>query len=74
MFQIHEVTRNSGTTVVTLAYSVEKAGNVLTSDDAIETLDVLDVQELAIILQQVVATKIEREYIINYVRYIQHSH
>ena len=53
---------------------MEKAGNVLTSDDAIETLDVLDVQELAIILQQVVATKIEREYIINYVRYIQHSH
>ena len=44
------------------AYSVEKAGSVLQPADAVDALNTLETQELAIILSQVVQSKAERKY------------
>jgi len=43
-------------------YAVERQGAVLPANQAVRALDVLDTQELAIILRQIVATSAESEY------------
>ncbi|XP_053384129.1 mucin-3A-like isoform X2 [Mercenaria mercenaria] len=56
---IHDLSRTEATTTVAADYTVEQSGKVLTADEAVEALEVLDTQELAILLKQVVDVKAE---------------
>lgn len=60
-YQIHEVSRIEDTSTVMAIYAVERSGRVLTADEAVAALDVLNTQELAIILKEVVDVKAERK-------------
>ncbi|KAH3886042.1 hypothetical protein DPMN_010043 [Dreissena polymorpha] len=58
-FQVHDISRKDGGTDVTAVYTVENKGGIVQPASAVDALSLLDSQELAIILGQVVASKAE---------------
>ncbi|KAK3596813.1 hypothetical protein CHS0354_036653 [Potamilus streckersoni] len=56
---VQRISQDAGTSAVSVAYSVENNGSVVPAVDAVNTLALMDIQELAIILKEVISTKAE---------------
>lgn len=61
------MTRKKDSSTVTVVYAVERSGEIMTAQNAVTALQVLDDQELAIILRQVVGTKAESKLLSKFV-------